>query len=545
MKGLRIVASSVVTVAMLLSMVACGGSTPSSSSSSSEASSSKAASSSASSSSSLKASSSSSSAAASSSSSAVSSTASSTSAASSSSSSAAQKEVKKPKSLYLYLDVVIEEKDGAAQNWAQFEKDTGIKLKVVKPEHSQYSEKLSTLFMSKDIPDVVEVLPTDYMKYASQKAFAPLGEYIKNSAVMSKIDPKAINALSYRGEIYGVQKENGNGSLTYIRKDWLDKLKLNVPKTYDEFYNMLVAFRDKDPDGNGVNIDSIGYTLSLKNPDNELYLTDLLIDAHFNFYKKGGKWVDGFAEDAMLKALERMATLYQQKLIEPEIFTLATADCRNKFYTGNTGCFAYWAGTWNDNINRELQKNIKGASVVPMPALPGGYFINRVSPCFAIPAKPACGDPAAVFKYFIEYVYDGGKGTMWATSGVEGVHYKIENGKAVALPAPSTPDKPRLYPVKVMMEGTLEIVPNPGYTFPIPEVWKQSAEIFNQHAISQELIPPTKAYNTVAAELYLLRQETVAKVMKGELAPTAAMERYKSETAKMGIDNILAELNSF
>lgn len=37
-----------------------------------------------------------------------------------------------------------------------------------------------------------------------------------------------------------------------IRKDWLDKLGMEVPTTMDEFYNMLVAFRENDMNGNGV-----------------------------------------------------------------------------------------------------------------------------------------------------------------------------------------------------------------------------------------------------------------------------------------------------
>jgi len=399
--------------------------------------------------------------------------------------------------------------------------------------------------MSNDIPDVVEVYATDYMKYASQKAFAPISQYIKNSPTLSKLDADFINSLAYKGEVYGLQKEPAGGTLTYIRKDWLDKLKISIPKTYEEFYNMLVAFRDKDPDGNGVNIDSIGYTLSLKNPDNELYLKDLLIDANFNFYKKNGKWVDGFAEDAMLRAFERMASMYQQKLIEPEIFTMSTADTRTKFYTGNTGCFAYWAGAWNETINKEIQKNIKDASVVPMPALPGERFIKRVSPVLAIPAKPACGNPEAVFKYFFEYINDGGQGTMWATAGTEGVTYENKNGKLVALPALSTPDVKRDTPVKNMIDGTGTLVPNPLYTFEIPEAQKNSMEVFNRTIVNQDLIPPVKSYVVIAADVYVLRQETLAKVMKGELTPAAGMERYKSEMKKMGIDNVLAELNAF
>ena len=38
---------------------------------------------------------------------------------------------------------------------------------------------------------------------------------------------------------------------TWIRQDWLDKLGLPVPKTTDEWYNTMKAFKDKNPDNMG------------------------------------------------------------------------------------------------------------------------------------------------------------------------------------------------------------------------------------------------------------------------------------------------------
>ena len=38
----------------------------------------------------------------------------------------------------------------------------------------------------------------------------------------------------------------------YINKAWLDKLGYEVPDTIDELYEVLVAFRDQDPNGNGL-----------------------------------------------------------------------------------------------------------------------------------------------------------------------------------------------------------------------------------------------------------------------------------------------------
>ena len=37
----------------------------------------------------------------------------------------------------------------------------------------------------------------------------------------------------------------------FIRKDWLDKLGLPLPKTTQEYYDALLAFKEKDPGGVG------------------------------------------------------------------------------------------------------------------------------------------------------------------------------------------------------------------------------------------------------------------------------------------------------
>jgi putative aldouronate transport system substrate-binding protein len=55
------------------------------------------------------------------------------------------------------------------------------------------------------------------------------------------------------GKMYGFPNP---GAMTYvdglvIRKDWLDKLGLEMPKTLDDFLAVAKAFTEQDPDGNG------------------------------------------------------------------------------------------------------------------------------------------------------------------------------------------------------------------------------------------------------------------------------------------------------
>ena len=50
----------------------------------------------------------------------------------------------------------------------------------------------------------------------------------------------------YQGESWGSVK----GAM--IRKDWLDKLNIEMPETTDELYDALLAFQEQDANGNGA-----------------------------------------------------------------------------------------------------------------------------------------------------------------------------------------------------------------------------------------------------------------------------------------------------
>ena len=47
---------------------------------------------------------------------------------------------------------------------------------------------------------------------------------------------------------------------TYIDRTWLKNVDMEMPTTLDEFYNVLVAFKEKDANGNGDPNDEIPWT---------------------------------------------------------------------------------------------------------------------------------------------------------------------------------------------------------------------------------------------------------------------------------------------
>ena len=105
---------------------------------------------------------------------------------------------------------------------------------------------------------------------------------------------------------------------TYINKEWLDKLKLQVPTTVDELYNVLKHFRDDDPNGNGKkdeipmigwaghnNYDAVEYIINAY-----IYLCDL-----YYFNVNNGKISIPYNTDAYREALKFVRKLVDEGLL--------------------------------------------------------------------------------------------------------------------------------------------------------------------------------------------------------------------------------------
>jgi putative aldouronate transport system substrate-binding protein len=445
--------------------------------------------------------------------------------------------VEKPKKITAILDDILKLEDGQDKFAKEYEKQTGIKLLVTQPPHQQYYEKLKLAFSTGDIPDVVEIMAPDYVNYALQGAFIPLDNYIKKSAVLKKAGHKYLYAGKVNGKVYGFPVDNGGGCVTYIRKDWLDKLGLKVPTTWEQFYKVMEAFTFKDPDGNGKN-DTVGYTAPGVNGD--IYLRDILQNAVLDFTVKNGKWVDGMAQPEFTKAMERFRKAYAAGIIDKEIFTNKTSTCRDKFYAGKVGIFTYWSGTRAIEMEESVQQGPSGksASVIPIKAIKGSHYVNRVPVFHAITVKAK--NPEGIFKYFIEYEHDGGKGQLLFSRGVEGVHYAKNGNEYKIMPSLSNPSQ--LF-TKAYIHPAQEIVPG-NDPFPIDRRITNSIKVFQASAVMQKLAPASQTLVRVGADLDALRQEVISKILIGEYTVNNGMALYVKKSQELGMAKILSEMNN-
>jgi len=157
----------------------------------------------------------------------------------------------------------------------------------------------------------------------------------------------------------------------FIRKDWLDKLGMKVPTNINEFYNALVAFRDKDPGNVGRNR-VVPYQ---QGSDVRWGLIDFMMNSVPRNTSDKDRWVNNVHErylslNGFKNGVKLMNQWYNEKLIYQDFPLMTVADDGNNMLkSGVAGAFC---GNWDlvyrsdYKINEELAKNVPGASFIPV-----------------------------------------------------------------------------------------------------------------------------------------------------------------------------------
>lgn len=200
---------------------------------------------------------------------------------------------------------------------------------------SGWDEKKATMLASGDLPDLIlSTGITDSDIAQNPEYFVPLNDYLDQMPNLSRVFEEApeLKAASTQldGKIYSVPSQSFFGGesrgCTVINKVWLDKLGLEVPTTLAELKEVLIAFRDGDPNGNGIQdeipmdmyaIDYASHYSILKHLgswgmpsfENQIFITD------------DGQVVMSYTTEQYKELVMYAADLWKENLINKESFT--------------------------------------------------------------------------------------------------------------------------------------------------------------------------------------------------------------------------------
>lgn len=130
-------------------------------------------------------------------------------------------------------------------------------LTALPSSESDQDTKINAAGAANALPDLFMVSSNCFQILVKQKLLAPVDDMYammpNRTAKLYDKDSKAFSSVN--GVSYGLAQPGTivRNEGVVIRKDWLDKLGLKVPKTTDEFFEVMKAFTFKDPDGNGKN----------------------------------------------------------------------------------------------------------------------------------------------------------------------------------------------------------------------------------------------------------------------------------------------------
>lgn len=322
-------------------------------------------------------------------------------------------DVEKPEKITIMVsgDFQATQANGQEEWIARWEELTGIELEIIQPDHSSYYDVLGQTLASgpENWPDIIYVGNSYYSGYAAEGVLWDMTDAWNNSELKKNpnTDASAVEGNMIDGHLYGLPLASGGGCMTYIRKQWLDNCGLDVPTNYEEYLEMLDAFTNGDPDGDGINGNTVAVSAAgfvNGNAPYVNYLPEFYQDAYPSFYQgEDGTWKDGFTEDSMKAAIERLQDAYNKGYIDKETLTNGTSNCRTKFYEGKFGVFTYWAGGWAETLSNGISANGLDGELVFMPPIEEvGQYWERNAPVYAITSS--CKNPEGVFKYFLESI---------------------------------------------------------------------------------------------------------------------------------------------
>lgn len=315
--------------------------------------------------------------------------------------------------------------------WTGLEKRTNVHLNIDWVPINDYTNKVNLVLASGNIPEVLTVTETNLSTLVdaiNKGTFWDLGEFLgdfsKYPNLKNNVPESAWKLLRYNGKTYGLPRTRPQitGS-EHIRKDWLDKLGLPVPKTMDELLVTLKKIVDSDPDHNGKK-DTIGTMFD------ESYRT-AFGGMEPQYTPDGEGMYPKELTDAYTSMVEWYRKAYADGLMSQEFAIMKDLQYSDMFGAGLAAF--YRKNPWHQyDLEQSAKKVQPEAKVEIIPYLTGPKGNTAIlSPGFYgalyIPKSVPKDKVEQILQYYNTIASD--EITKYITYGEEGVHHSVdENG---------------------------------------------------------------------------------------------------------------------
>ncbi len=271
----------------------------------------------------------------------------------------------------------------------------GINWKVVllPSTLTDQDTKINAAAAANNLPDVFLVNRDAWYRLARAGLVAPVDSMLSLMPVRTRThydDPVARKLVTINKVLYGLP-EPGQLPMTdgfVVRKDWLDKLGLQPPKTLADFMNVARAFTERDPDGNGKN-DTYGFGAYIESSGIQQAALGLRFEWIYGAYGVAGTWnVSDRAHfglnvrnPAMMQATQFIKSMVDAKIIDPDWAIMKKDEYRARWKQGRWGMMHENFAALSTVANyKDFDNNFPGGLWIPVapPVGPGGQSAENV-----------------------------------------------------------------------------------------------------------------------------------------------------------------------
>lgn len=441
----------------------------------------------------------------------------------------------------------------------EYEKMTNVKLQFEElPSGGQgCDEKRNLLFAANELPDIflrANLTNTDIARYGQQEQMLiPLEDLIDEHApnlksIFEQYPEVKKSVMAADGHIYSLPsvrlQSSGRSEKIWINKEWLAKLDLKAPTNIDELFTVLRAFRDDDPNGNGLQDEiplgfrDMGMVYSTFSGsfglEQQMGYQILINDDKVNI------WLD---DDRFKELLQFLNQLYSENLLWKDFYAGDIPNWRSNLSQALMGMFFIQASDPFLQVEDQFtgMAPIVGphgdqihAATGPLAAPIGTFAISRVNK-----------NPEVAIRW-VDYFYSE-EGSKFFQYGVEGETYTMQDGMPVIND--EIKNDPRGFMAAL---GQVNLVPGGSFPHVVTDTFGNIVEnekVLEANSFIEDYLPKTvqgppifdretsDRIIPIKADIDKYVRESVAKFVIGEVS-FDKWDEYVATLKKMKIDEL-------
>lgn len=458
--------------------------------------------------------------------------------------------------------------------WNELQRRTGVTIDWVLVSVVAETETFNIMINSGDYTDIIPsaLFSNSLDFYVDEGVILDIKELSQENMPNYL---KAAETYEELGEALGIESEKGYWSVIHkyvkdaatttglvIREDWLDDLSMDLPETYDEYYDVLTAFKvEKGADAPMW----LHYTGVFQD---DMFVAGFGINAYANvagqvfhpFYQIDGVVGYGPYTEAYYEYLELMAKWYDEGLIYQDFISHKESNIDSAYAT--TGRTGIWVSQKTNIHEFEIlsdNPNFKTSAVsnAVKSAEDGNHFLKTadVVTVAGTAIGGNCHNPELLLKFF-DYCFSD-EGSLLMNYGIEGEGFEYVDGEPQFTELVTNPQEiPAMSLAITVYTGGNEfagIIETSRQNIAYTETQLDAENIWRINADSDYRIPPlvamneeeSEAFNADIADITTYVSEFTLSVITGVTTLTPeTFAKYQETLRQMGVEDCIAAKQS-